>query len=169
MALAQQGDREAYRDLLLDLDRYVRRVFRAQLWPGEDLDDACQEALLTLHRAIKTYDPTRPFNPWFHALARHALASMRRRGQRVPVFEPMGEEALKTVASDSSGDADVAGAVQAALARLPPKQREAVQMLKVDGLSVEEAAARVGISAGNLRIRAHRGYRALKALLGLPR
>lgn len=166
MALAQQGDRAAYDRLLEDLDGYVRRVLRSQMWSGEDLDDACQEVLLTLHRAIRTYDPSRPFNPWFHALARHALVSMRRRRRREPVLDAMGEDALRVAASSELGDADVAGLVDAALERLPGGQREAVRMLKVEGLSVDEAARRAGTSPGNLRVRAHRGYRTLKALLG---
>jgi RNA polymerase sigma-70 factor (ECF subfamily) len=52
--------------------------------------------------------------------------------------------------------------------RLPEKQREAVALIQLDGLSVAEAAARVGVSAGALKVRAHRGYRALrKALEGV--
>jgi len=166
MALAQQGDQAAYAQLLEDLDRYVRRVLRGQMRPGEDLDDASQEVLLTMHRAMRTYDASRPFEPWFHALVRHALASMRRRRRREPATDPMGDEGLAVVGSRDSGTADIARAVDAALERLPPAQRDAVRLLKLDGLSVDEAAERIGISPGNLRVRAHRGYQALRRLLG---
>ena len=55
----------------------------------------------------------------------------------------------------------------AALEALPESQREAVRLVQIEGLSVAEAALRAGVSAGALKVRAHRGYRALaKALAG---
>jgi len=53
-----------------------------------------------------------------------------------------------------------------ALEQLPPAQREAFSLLKLDGMSLEVAAARTGISVGALKVRAHRAYRALKKILG---
>ena len=38
-------------------------------------------------------------------------------------------------------------------------------LIHLEGLSVAEAAARAGVSSGALKVRAHRGYRALRALL----
>ncbi len=55
--------------------------------------------------------------------------------------------------------------LEGALASLPGSQRKAVELLHVEGLSVAEAAERVGVSPGALKVRAHRGYRALRALL----
>ena len=56
--------------------------------------------------------------------------------------------------------------LERALSSLPAKQREAVELLQIESLSVSEAAQRVGVSAGALKVRAHRGYRALRAILG---
>ncbi len=56
-----------------------------------------------------------------------------------------------------------------ALDRLPESQREAVTLLKLEGLSVKEAALRAGVSPGALKLRAHRGYNALRDLLGRER
>jgi RNA polymerase sigma-70 factor (ECF subfamily) len=59
-------------------------------------------------------------------------------------------------------------ALSEALSTLPVKQREAVKLLHIDQLSVAEAAARAGTSPGALKVRAHRGYTALrKRLRGL--
>jgi RNA polymerase sigma-70 factor, ECF subfamily len=56
--------------------------------------------------------------------------------------------------------------LDAVLAGLPADQREAFSMLKLDGLSVEAAAARAGVSVGALKVRAHRAYKSLKRLIG---
>jgi RNA polymerase sigma-70 factor (ECF subfamily) len=52
------------------------------------------------------------------------------------------------------------------LAKLPSDQREAFSMLKLDGLSLEAASAKAGVSVGALKVRAHRAYKALKRLIG---
>lgn len=167
MARAQRGDQEAYRDLLAELDGRLRRSLRRRLWPGEEVDDTCQDVLLTLHRAMRSYDASRPFDPWFHALVNHVLLAGRRRRRRRPVLEAVDHELLAEMAADDAGDGDLARIVDAALGRLPAAQGDAVRMLKVDGMTVEDAAERAGTSPGSLRVRAHRGYRALRTLLGL--
>ena len=53
----------------------------------------------------------------------------------------------------------------AILAELPADQRKAFSMLKLDGLSVEAAAAQAGVSIGALKLRAHRAYKSLKRLI----
>jgi RNA polymerase sigma-70 factor (ECF subfamily) len=53
-----------------------------------------------------------------------------------------------------------------ALAKLPASQREAFEMLKLEGLTVEAAAERAGTTPGALKVRAHRAYKALRAMLG---
>ena len=53
------------------------------------------------------------------------------------------------------------------LATLSPKQREAVEMLRLEGLTVAEAALRAGVTESALKVRAHRGYRALRKRLGV--
>ena len=53
-----------------------------------------------------------------------------------------------------------------ALQQIPPEQREAVVLSKVEGWSFEEIASLRGISVGAARLRAHRGYEKLRGLLG---
>ena len=53
-----------------------------------------------------------------------------------------------------------------ALAELPAQQREAVVLTKLDGKSVAEAAEIAGTTIGAMKVRAHRGYEALRRLLG---
>ena len=55
--------------------------------------------------------------------------------------------------------------IQSALEQLPRGQREAVEYLQLHQLSVAEAAELAGVSSSALKVRAHRGYRALRELL----
>jgi RNA polymerase sigma-70 factor (ECF subfamily) len=163
MALAQQGDQDAYRELLDDLVPMLRAVIRRRVANVNEIDDIVQDVLLAVHRARHTYDPARPLEPWVFAIARnvtidHARRRLARSGWEVTVEQ----------LPDAPGEADapLAPRLDEALARLPAAQREAFRMLKLEGLSVDAAAERAGTTPGALKVRAHRAYKALRALLG---
>jgi RNA polymerase sigma-70 factor (ECF subfamily) len=162
MRRAQDGDVDAYRRLLDDLGPVLMRFLAHRLGDRQDVEDVYQETMLALHRARHTYHPSRPFEPWVFAIAHHMLArharSRHRRRRR---------EVLTTRAPECCGgtDCQLRHDVAEALLALPAPQREAFDLLQVEGLSTAAAAARVGIGAGALRVRAHRAYRALHAHL----
>jgi len=162
MERAQRGDREAYGALLMDITPALASFLRQRIVDPHEREDVVQDTLMALHRARHTYDPSRPFEPWLFSIARHVLVDhFRRRGVRaarevlVDVLPERGE--------DDGGEAP---RLEKALDRLPAAQREAFEMLKLEGLSVAAAAARAGTTTGALKVRAHRAYRALRALLG---
>jgi len=174
MAAAQQGDAPAYETLLRDLRPLLRDFVRRRIdEPGAE--DVVQTVLLSLHRARHTYRQEQPFAPWLWAIARNAVTDARRRhGSRQGREEPLPEDdalyAGVQATRPPAEDGRQAGALPArdlerALARLPAIQREAVVLLHLEGLSVNEAAVRARVSPGALKVRAHRAYRALRALL----
>ena len=132
-----------------------------------DVEDVLQETLLTLHRARHTWDPARKFEPWLYAIARNTTVDWFRRERQRNRFEQpaAGDDAIDP--GSEHGDRELA--VDDVLSGLPRNQRDALEMVKLEGLSIEEAAARAGVTEGALRVRIHRGYRALRAkLLGEP-
>jgi RNA polymerase sigma-70 factor (ECF subfamily) len=171
MADAQRGDAEAYRRVLEELLPFVRGVVRARLADAAAAEDVTQEVLLSIHTARHTYRPERPLAPWVRAIARNAVVDhLRRRGRAREV--PLDEGAEPVAGEESApdrADARLSPGLVRALAGLPEAQREAVWLLKVEELSVAEAAARTGTTPGALKLRAHRGYRALRDLLGRSR
>ncbi|HTM22561.1 MAG TPA: sigma factor-like helix-turn-helix DNA-binding protein, partial [Kofleriaceae bacterium] len=67
--------------------------------------------------------------------------------------------------ADDGADPALARAALLALADLPQAQREAVVLTKLEGKSIAEAAAIAGASPGAMKVRAHRGYQALRKAL----
>ena len=164
MIAAQGGDRDAYQHLLVDLLPFVRQMVLARTGDGAAADDVTQEVLLSIHSARHTYRPERPLVPWVRAIARNATVDWARRRAR---RREVGLDAAPEASGDSSPDREILSrGLERALRSLPDAQRQAVVLLKVEGLSVKEAAARSGISEGALKLRAHRGYRALRDLIG---
>jgi RNA polymerase sigma-70 factor (ECF subfamily) len=171
MCAAQAGDRAAYARLLREVTPFVRALLRRHCSNFHDVEEMVQETLLTLHRVRQTYDPGRPFSPWLGAIAvRRGIDGLRRRS-RVARHEIAGDlEGYETFA-DPSANNDVEriglpAEVEALLQRLPPRQRAALEAVKLREMSLVEAAAVSGQSVGALKVNTHR---ALKTLRGLFR
>ena len=164
---AQGGDQDAYRDLLEGLRAPLHSYLRRRLRDEDAVEDVCQDVLLTMHRVRHTFEPGRAFEPWFYAIARSRFIDHLRRRRRRGDLE-VSTDAVEGL-PEKVAEAESVGwdRFLELLESLPAAQREAFAMLKIEGLSVEEAAARAGVSATALKVRAHRGYGALRrALLG---
>jgi RNA polymerase sigma-70 factor (ECF subfamily) len=168
MIAAQDGDSAAYEKLLRELVPYVRSVVQRRLFDWGAVEDVVQNVFMSVHRARHTYRPERPFRPWINAIARNAVVdSIRERGQRGQREVSLEQDGIPEPAVEAKipGESALDPALQQALERIPTAQREAVVLIHLDGLSVAEAAVRAGVSKSALKVRAHRGYRALRALL----
>jgi RNA polymerase sigma-70 factor (ECF subfamily) len=163
MARAQDGDAEAYRALLDDIRPALLHLLRRWAANRHDLNDLVQEVLLALHRGRHTYDPLQPFEPWLFSIARYVATRSRRRR-----LGRMSREILVAELPDQASESDfgTSARFEEILEQLPPTQREAFALLKLEGLSVEEAALRAGTTTAALKVRAHRAYNAIRTLLG---
>lgn len=166
MIAAQRGDRRAYESLLLELVPAMRAWVRARV--GDAAEDVVQNALLALHRARHSYRGERAFGPWLRAVARNAAIDfLRERRRRLRRERSLGEieEADHPCAPPGLAQ-PLTPSMQRALASLPRPQREALELLHLQGLSVAEAAVRAGTTPGALKLRAHRATRTLRTRLG---
>jgi RNA polymerase sigma-70 factor (ECF subfamily) len=168
MIAGQAGDSASYEKLLHELLPHVGRLVRRRLFDPTAAEDVVQNVFVSLHRARNTYRAERPFLPWLNAIARNAcIDAMRERGRRGEREVSLELDGIPEPAGDASepAEAPLDPNLRDALARLPDAQREAVSLLHLADLSVAEAARRAGVSQSALKVRAHRGYRALHAIL----
>ncbi len=169
MVAAQAGDSGAYEKLLLELLPRARRQVGARISDTAAREDIVQNALVSIHRARHTYRADRPFTPWFNTIVRNATIDwVRMRARQSSRELPLEPESMADRAGGSGpteGDDALSPDLARALSTLPPAQRQAVEMIHLEGLSVSDAAARAGVTKGALKVRAHRGYQALRSLL----
>lgn len=170
MRRAQEGDEAAYVELLVLLTREARRYVRGKL-RSEALfvDDVVQETLVSVHRARHTWHGQRAFAPWFFAIVHSRLIDAIRRQQRRSARE-VGVDVLPDRPPPAGRDSPVdIEAVRRALAALPPRQREVVEAIKLRDESTRDIAGRLGMSVPAVKVTAHRGYLALRRMLGVTR
>jgi RNA polymerase sigma-70 factor (ECF subfamily) len=173
MAAAQCGDRMAYEVLLRDCIIPIQRVARRKRVPADRIDDVVQETLLTVHRARHTFDPTRSFTAWLHAIAeRRAIDLLRRTAKHggrefhAPFAYENHPDEFET---DRQTKVEASPVFRDAIASLPRRQREAVQHLVLDDRSLAETAMVTGRSTGSLKTNLHRARKTLRSRLGQTR
>jgi len=168
MVAGLNGDAAAHRMLLEKLSGRLRAYYKGRLaraaQGASDVEDLVQEALMAIHTRRHTYDRDEPLTPWVYAIARYKLIDHLRRTRASLADVPL-EEAGDVLARDEYVGAESAYDLQMLLNELPAKMRRAIQCVKLDGLSVVEAAERCGMSESAVKINVHRGLRALAALM----
>lgn len=172
MRAAQDGDGAAYLRLLGAVTPLLRQTIarRNRSLRPQDVEDLVQDTLLSLHMVRATYDPGRPFLPWLMAIARNRMADGTRRYARSAANEVPTDRLPETFSPESTNMlADAYADPQAlrrALEDLPPGQRDAIVMLKLQEMSLKEAATASGSSIGALKVAVHRGMSSLRKALG---
>lgn len=141
-------------------------------------DDLLQQTFLKVHRARTAYVRGADPLPWIYAIAHRTFIDETRKHKRAVVRVGEAEELPEVPAGitgesedrrdEVRGDPGLVTAALDALAGLPVAQREAVVLTKLDGKTVAEAAEIAGTTVGAMKVRAHRGYEALRKLLGRP-
>lgn len=164
MRAALAGNEAAYRELLRDIGSWLRVRVRSRLQPhqsdGIDPEETVQEALLAIHLKRHTWRSSDPITPWVAAIARNKLVDqLRRRNRRAEVsIEDLAEGALDGLAQAESG---AGHDVERILESLDARHKAIVQLVAIEGHSSRDAAARLGISEGALRVALHRCLRGL--------
>lgn len=166
---ARGGNEAAYRAALDLMAARLRSYFRQRMGGlPDDVEDMVQETLMAIHLKRATHDPALPVSNWMHAIARYRMTDLyRRRGRRPEVSLPDDDD-LGVAPEDATSVAAATARRDVArlLATLPQGQREAIELVKVEGLSTEEAATRMGITVTSLKVRVHRGLQRLMAQVG---
>ncbi len=168
MASAQAGDRDAYRRLLEAITPYLRALAARRIGNRSDIEDTVQDILLTLHTVRHTYDPARPFGPWLVTIANRRIIDVLRRQGRSSAHEiPMepDHETLSTTTTNLQEEAVDARVLREAVERLPAGQRSAIEMLKLEELSLLEASATSGMSVAALKVATHRALKKLREMI----
>jgi len=168
MRAGLSGDAVAYRTLLSRLSAILRAYYKGRLArigrSATEAEDLMQDALVAIHTRRHTYDPAQALTPWVYAIARYKLIDHLRRTRASMADSPI-EDAEKIMAQDDYVSTESANDLTRLMRQLPEKMRRAIQAVKLDGLSVAEAASKCEMSESAVKVNVHRGLKALVALV----
>ena len=164
-----EGDRSLFELLMRRYDQRAYRAARSILRDDAEAEDAMQEGWMQAWRRLRQLEDGESFAGWLVRITvNEALARLR---HRRPLHDADGDDELAEVAGREDPESDAAArelaqVVEAAVDALPLAQRTAFVLREVDGLSTEETAAALGITAGAVKLRLHRARVAIRGALG---
>jgi RNA polymerase sigma factor (sigma-70 family) len=160
MMRSQRGDKQAYAVLLEQTSRWLARFFSNKI-AADAVDDLVQDTLMSVHRKLSSYDPTRPFLPWLAAIARYRWVDRLRQ-----TYKHEASALDFDISQDSHEDAVAAKiSIGRLLDQLPDGQATAIKLVKIEGLSISEACRQTGQTESLVKVNIHRGLKKLSALI----
>ena len=161
------GDREAFGALVTRYQSLVAGVAWRYGARRDDVEDVVSEVMVKAYRNLGQYRPDYPFSTWLYRLAANHVVDLGRRARR-----ERGRTEMPEQVADSSPSADAgmetrerAVLLRAALEEIDARYREAIFLVYVEGMRVDDAARTLGVPEGTIKTRLMRGREAIRRIL----
>ena len=146
------GDASAFEQIIIRYERRVLTLAWRLLASAEDAQDAAQEVFLRAFRFLHRFDTRRPFEPWLVRMTVNVCRDFGRKRQRQP--NALIDTNALPAKSDPHADfhsEEQRQILYTALQHLPEKERAAVVLRDIEGLSTAEVAEILGSSEATVR------------------
>lgn len=164
---AKAGELAAFDSLV---EMHAKRIYRLayrHCWDRDDADDLTQQTFVRAFRHLRTFRQGEDFGAWLNRIVVNLCISHGRRQQRAepPASVAADETDANPTAAERAESIAVSCQVQEAIRHLPKRQRAAIVLFELEGLSVAETASVMGCSAGTVKRHLHRARKTLRKQL----
>jgi RNA polymerase sigma-70 factor (ECF subfamily) len=154
---AQADTRRDFEERLAECGPLAYRVARGVLHNTADAEDVAQEALLRAYRSFDRLRDRSRFRAWLvriaFRLALDRLRSGKRREQRDTLWSQPEQQPRAATAEDLAASNEFQTHLESALEELPEKSRLVLLLAAMEGHTIDEIAAMIGVSAGTVKSR----------------
>ena len=167
LAMFNDGDARALESLLIRREKWLWNVAKKVIRDESLAEEALQEALVLIWKNAHTFRGESQVSTWMYQIVSRSCIDVLRKEQ-IRSHASLNElEQFDDIGGTSSFEnALVDGlAVHAAMLEIEPAQRDVIQLIDLDGMSVQEASQALGIPVGTVKSRAARGRESLKIVL----
>jgi len=171
VARARDGDRDAFRTLVEMHSRYIYSLAHRMTGNAQDAEDVVQEAWLKAHKQLSRFEARADFRTWMHRITVNcSIDLIRARRHREDAHDPVDLEhgPLSDVGSDAqptpervAASTQISDRVNEALSLLTALERAAFTLRHVEGMSIEEVGAKLGLKTSATK---HSIFRAVKKM-----
>lgn len=167
VARALAGSEAAFAELVERYNDLLCRHAQRMLGRMDDAEDVVQTAWIKAYRRLEQCRDPERFGSWVFRIAANACKDeLKARRSEVVPMDAVGE--LRSGDDGPAGEtlrAEQRRSIAAALARLPPDQREAFLLKHAEGWSYEEMSVQLDVGVSALKMRVHRAREELQELL----
>lgn len=156
-----RGDRDAFAQLMQTYSTPIYGYLARSGIRGADRDDLFQEVFCKVHRASLRRLPDGPIRPWLFTIAVNTVRDAFRK-KKVRSIVKLDEDPASDSPARSDGPDQIAESnetasfLDAQIARLPMEQREALLLIAVEGMSLEQVAEVIGAPTNTIKTRLRR-------------
>lgn len=170
LVAAQAGDKRAYRNFLEQVVRMISPFLTRRLNSKDDTQDVIQDVLMGIHSSLSNYCSDYEVSPWVYSIASRKLNTyLKKKYKRNECLIDTDDLAAflpsKSNMETRFEDLELVEHIKDAMLSLKPKQKQVMELLKVQEYSVTEIAERLNISVSDVKVTAHRGYGKVKDYL----
>jgi RNA polymerase sigma-70 factor (ECF subfamily) len=146
-----------FRSLFLEQAGFVWRVLKRHGIADRDLEDACQEVFLVVHRRRADFEGRSSLRTWLYGIAVRVALSLRRRAhlQREQLVAQPPEGRSEAVQEQRLADARTLTWLQSVLLAMDAEKREAFVLYELEGMTVAELAAATDVPETTALYRLH--------------
>jgi RNA polymerase sigma-70 factor (ECF subfamily) len=160
---SQSGDKLSHGALLRELQKFLTNYLRKRIFKPDEREEVMQEILIATHKSIHTYNPEKPFMNWFLSIAEYKINDSLRLQYKRSIetsMDEVQEEITEFHLNHSTWD------LQIAFTKLNDKERDIIDLIKIEGLKVSEVAKKLDLTETNVKVMTHRTLKKLQILLG---
>ena len=175
VAHAQHGDIEAFRSLVERHSRYLFSVAHRMTGSAADAEDVVQEAWLKAHRQLGGFEARADVRTWLHRITVNcAIDFIRARRHREDAHDPADLEQGPLSERGADGQVtplrlaqsgEIRRRVGEALGHLTGLERAAFTLRHMDGMSIDEVGAALGLKASATKHSIFRAVRKMRQAL----
>ena len=158
-----EGDSAAFDQLFSRYEQRAYAFFLRRTHSEDRAEDLYQELFLRIHRSRSSYDPTRPFAPWFFRIAKRLLIDDVRRAFRSHEVSLLEAAPISVEADDPEQQVAQAEGTERVLDQLSAVERRVLVSAKVEGVGYAELARELGKSTDAVKKLASRAIQRLRA------
>lgn len=160
--------------------RHKLRKLISRFVPADDVEDVLQNTLARAYAALPSFKGGSQIETWLHRIAVNQCHDHNRKRKNVPVFEPIDEELDANIGDTGVGyfyignrnnpltsamRRELHEKVHSAMAKLPPKHRQMIQLCELDNVNYADAAKIIGVSEGTIKSGLHRAKKKMRKYL----
>ena len=168
----QQGDADAFGDLIERYDAKLMRYARKFLLDPDDAKDIVQDIFIKSYENIQSFDASRRFSPWIYRIAHNEFVNaLKKRASRHIAFDIDIDTLFPHLAAPDTADSaalerDLRTSLERHLDKLSPKYRELLVLYYIEGMDYKEMSEILQIPISTVGVRLARGREALKKVVG---